>query len=64
MLTSEDIEVLTKLWPKARKKYNKADLVIARTRFEGSYCKRQEDEPLYFSVYTSARSSFTKPFML
>ena len=46
ILNSEDIETLTKLWPQARKVYNKSDLLIARTRFEGSYVRNSLEDML------------------
>ncbi len=46
ILTSEDIDVLTKLWQKAKKAYNKPDLAMARTRFEGSYLRTTLDDML------------------
>ncbi len=39
ILTAEDIDVLTKLWPRAKKAYKKAELLIAISRFEGSYLR-------------------------
>ncbi len=46
ILTSEDVDALAKLWPKAKKAYNKPELAMARTRLEGSYLRTTLDDML------------------
>lgn len=46
ILAPQDIDVITQLWPKAKKAYNKPELIIARTRFEGSYLRTTLEDML------------------
>jgi len=46
ILTSDDVDALAKLWPKAKKAYNKPELAMARTRLEGSYLRITLDDML------------------
>jgi hypothetical protein len=46
VLTLNQIDTLKALWPKAKKAYNKPELFIARTRFEGSYLRTTLDNML------------------
>jgi Apea-like HEPN len=46
ILTLNEIDALTALWPKAKKVYDKPELFMARTRFEGSYLRSRLDDML------------------
>ncbi len=46
ILTLNQIDALKALWPKAKKAYEKPELFIARTRFEGSYLRTTLDDML------------------
>lgn len=46
IVDDEDIDILKKLWPKAKKSYDKPELSIARTRFESSYLRTTIDDML------------------
>jgi hypothetical protein len=46
ILTLSDVDALVTLWPKAKKAYNKPDLLIARTRLEGSYLRTTLEDML------------------
>lgn len=46
ILTQNDIDTLKALWPKVKKAYEKPELSIARTRFEGSYLRTTLDDML------------------
>jgi Apea-like HEPN len=46
ILTTEDVDILTQLWPKAKKAYNKPELLMARTRLEGSYLRSTLEDML------------------
>lgn len=46
ILTLKEAEALATLWPKAKKVYNKSELLIARTRIEGSYLRTTLEDML------------------
>lgn len=46
IFTPDDVDAITKLWPKAKKAYNKPELLVARTRFEGSYLRTTLEDML------------------
>jgi hypothetical protein len=46
ILTLNEVAALIALWPKAKKAYNKPELIIARTRLEGSYLRTTLDDML------------------
>jgi hypothetical protein len=60
ILTAEDVDLLTQLWPKAKKAYNKPELLMARTRFEGSYL-RSTLEDILIDYWIGLEALFLPP---